>query len=114
VLARKPRTTVRSLAISLALGLLYLGYLRVFQWDTQVRWLPYLGLWVISVVMGGAVCINAMSFDAMRVRAALDSGEQQDRAGRARAHPLRTRLPHLLSKPHVDTDAEIRAVMARQ
>jgi hypothetical protein len=25
-------------------------------------------------VMGGAVCINAMSFDAMRVRAALDSG----------------------------------------
>jgi hypothetical protein len=38
------------------------------------RWLPYLGLWVISVVMGGAVCLNAMSFDAMRVRAALDSG----------------------------------------
>jgi small-conductance mechanosensitive channel len=25
-------------------------------------------------VMGGSVCINAMSFDAMRVRAALDSG----------------------------------------
>jgi hypothetical protein len=36
--------------------------------------LPYLGLWAISVVMGGAVCLNAMSFDAMRVRAALDSG----------------------------------------
>jgi hypothetical protein len=76
VLARKPRTTVKSLAITLALGLLYLGYIRVFQWDEDRKWLPYLGLWVISVVMGGSVCINAMSFDAMRVRAALDSGER--------------------------------------
>jgi hypothetical protein len=75
VLTRKPRTTVKSLAITLALGLLYLGYIRLFQWDTDRKWLPYLGLWVISVVMGGSVCINAMSFDAMRVRAALDSGQ---------------------------------------
>jgi hypothetical protein len=74
VLTRKPRTTVRSLGIAVGLGLLYLGYLRVFQWDKNQQWLPYLGLWVISFVMGGAVCINAMSFDAMRVRAALDSG----------------------------------------
>jgi hypothetical protein len=76
VLTRKPRTTVKSLAITLALGLLYLGYIRLFQWDTGRRWLPYLGLWVISWVMGGSVCINAMSFDAMRVRAALDSGQR--------------------------------------
>ena len=76
VLTRKPRTTVKSLAITLALGLLYLGYIRLFQWDTDRKWLPYLGLWVISVVMGGSVCINAMSFDAMRVRAALDSGQR--------------------------------------
>ena len=74
VLTRKPRTTVRSLGIALGLGLLYLGYLRVFKWDQNQQWLPYLGLWVISFVMGGAVCINAMSFDAMRVRAALDTG----------------------------------------
>jgi hypothetical protein len=74
VLTRKPRNTIKALAIALALGLLYLGYLRVFQWDRNQRWLPYLGLWVISFVMGGSVCINAMSFDAMRVRAALDSG----------------------------------------
>jgi hypothetical protein len=74
VLTRKPRTTVRSLGIAVGLGLLYLGYLRVFQWDKNQQWLPYLGLWVISFVMGGAVCINAMSFDAMRVRAALDTG----------------------------------------
>ena len=74
VLTRKPRNTVKSLAIALALGLLYLGYIRVFKWDQNQQWLPYLGLWVISLVMGGAVCINAMSFDAMRVRAALDSG----------------------------------------
>jgi len=74
ILARKPRNALRSLAIALALGLLYLGYIRLFKWDEDRQWLPYLGLWAISVVMGGAVCINAMSFDAMRVRAALDSG----------------------------------------
>ena len=74
VLTRKPRNTVRSLGIALGLGLLYLGYLRVFKWDQNQQWLPYLGLWVISFVMGGAVCINSMSFDAMRVRAALDTG----------------------------------------
>ena len=74
VLTRRPRNTIKALAIALALGLLYLGYIRVFQWDRNQKWLPYLGLWVISFVMGGSVCINAMSFDAMRVRAALDSG----------------------------------------
>ncbi|MHA6796418.1 hypothetical protein ACVGVM_23325 [Pseudonocardia bannensis] len=74
ILTRRPRTVVKSLAISLAMGLLYLGFLRVFAWDRNQKWLPYLGLWVISVVMGGAVCLNAMSFDAMRVRAALDGG----------------------------------------
>lgn len=74
ILTRRPRSVVKSLAISLALGLLYLGFIRTFEWDTKQRLLPYLGLWAISVVMGGAVCLNAMSFDAMRVRAALDSG----------------------------------------
>jgi Na+/proline symporter len=56
------------------MGLLYLGWIRLFEWDTDQKWLPYLGLWAIGVVMGGSVCVNAMSFDAMRVRAALDSG----------------------------------------
>jgi hypothetical protein len=74
VLTRKPRTTMRSLGIAFGLGLLYLGYLRLFRWDQEQQWLPYLGLWAISFVMGGSVCINAMSFDAMRVRAALDTG----------------------------------------
>jgi hypothetical protein len=74
MLTRKPRSIIKSLAVGLALGLLYLGFIRVFQWDRAQAWLPYLGLWAISVVMGGAVCLNAMSFDAMRVRAALDSG----------------------------------------
>jgi hypothetical protein len=74
MLSRRPRSIVKSLAVGLALGLLYLGFIRVFQWDRAQAWLPYLGLWAISVVMGGAVCLNAMSFDAMRVRAALDSG----------------------------------------
>lgn len=74
MLTRKPRTLLTSLAISLALGLLYLGVIRLFQWDSMQRYLPYLGLWTVSVVMGGAVCLNAMSFDGMRVRAALESG----------------------------------------
>ncbi|MFC5948863.1 hypothetical protein ACFQH9_11300 [Pseudonocardia lutea] len=74
VLRRRPHTAVKSLAVSLALGLLYLGFIRVFEWDRDQRWLPYLGLWVISVMLGGAVCINAMCFDAERVRAALGSG----------------------------------------
>ena len=74
MLARKPRSIVKSLAVGLALGLLYLGAIRLFNWDRDQAWLPYLGLLAISVVMGGAVCLNAMSFDAMRVRAALDSG----------------------------------------
>ena len=76
ILTRKPRGTVKSLAIALAMGLLYLGWLRITDWDQKSTFLPYLGLWVIGVVMGGGVCINAMSFDAMRVRAALDNGER--------------------------------------
>jgi len=74
ILTRKPRSVVKSLAITLAMGLLYLGFIRLFEWDTDKKWLPYLGLWAIGVVMGGSVCVNAMSFDAMRVRAALDGG----------------------------------------
>ena len=74
MLARKPRSIVNSLAIGLALGLGYLGFIRIFQWDRGQPYLPYLGLLAISFVVGGSVCLNAMSFDAMRVRAALDSG----------------------------------------
>ena len=74
ILTRKPRSVIKSLAIGLAMGLLYLGWIRLFEWDTDQKWLPYLGPWAIGVVMGGSVCVNAMSFDAMRVRAALDSG----------------------------------------
>jgi uncharacterized membrane protein (DUF485 family) len=74
MLGRKPRSIITSLAVGLALGLGYLAFVRIFQWDRGQPWLPYLGLLAISFVIGGSVCINAMSFDAMRVRAALDSG----------------------------------------
>jgi hypothetical protein len=74
MLGRKPRSIVTSLAVGLALGLGYLGFIRIFQWDRGQPYLPYLGLLAISFVIGGSVCLNAMSFDAMRVRAALDSG----------------------------------------
>ena len=67
---------MKSLGIALALGLLYLGWIRLFDWDQDRQWLPFLGLFVLSVVMGGSVCINALSFDAMRVRAALDTGQR--------------------------------------
>jgi hypothetical protein len=40
MLTRKPRNTMKSLAIAFALGLLYLGYLRVFKWDQDQQWLP--------------------------------------------------------------------------
>lgn len=76
ILTRKPRSTMKSLAIALAMGLLYLGWIRLFSWDQDRQWLPFLGLFVLSVVMGGSVCINALSFDAMRVRAALDTGQR--------------------------------------
>jgi hypothetical protein len=76
IIARKPRSTMKSLGIALALGLLYLGWIRLFDWDQDRQWLPFLGLFVLSVVMGGSVCINALSFDAMRVRAALDTGQR--------------------------------------
>lgn len=76
IVNRKPRSTMKSLAIALALGLLYLGWIRAFDWDQDKQWLPFLGLFVLSVVMGGSVCINALSFDAMRVRAALDTGQR--------------------------------------
>ena len=76
IVNRKPRSTMKSLAIALALGLLYLGWIRAFDWDKDKQWLPVLGLFVLSVVMGGSVCINALSFDAMRVRAALDTGQR--------------------------------------
>ena len=42
VLTRKPRNTVRSLGIALGLGLLYLGYLRVFKWDQNQQCCPIL------------------------------------------------------------------------
>ena len=71
-----PLLPVIFLGIALALGLLYLGWIRLFDWDQDRQWLPFLGLFVLSVVMGGSVCINALSFDAMRVRAALDTGQR--------------------------------------
>jgi hypothetical protein len=74
MLKRKPRSIVLSMVVGLALGLGYLGFIRIFQWDKGQPYLPYLGLLAISFVIGGSVCINAMSFDAMRVRAALDDG----------------------------------------
>jgi hypothetical protein len=40
ILTRKPRSVVKSLAISVALGLLYLGFVRVFEWDKNQSGCP--------------------------------------------------------------------------
>ena len=74
LLTRKPRTLLKTLLISLASGLLYLGWVRFANWDKYGPWLPFLAVLVVSTIMGGSACVNAMAFDAQRVRDALDRG----------------------------------------
>lgn len=74
LLARKPRAVLRSLLVSLTLGLLYLGWIRISDWDPALPRLPYLAVLVVSMIMGGNACVNSVTFDATRVRGALDSG----------------------------------------
>ncbi|MEP6563041.1 MAG: hypothetical protein ABJD68_18420, partial [Nakamurella sp.] len=74
VLARRPRSILVKLAISLGLGLAYLGVIRLFQQQTEPELLPYLALYAVSGVIGGVVCTNALSWDASRVRSELTSG----------------------------------------
>ena len=70
----RPRSVAVRLGISLAFGLSYLAFLRIFQWDTTREQLPYLALLALSGVIGSVVCTNSLSFDAARVRAALAGG----------------------------------------
>lgn len=74
LLARKPRTVVRSLAFALLSGVAYLAFVRLVEWHEYERWTPFLAVLVISTIMGSSVCLNSMAFDAARVRAALDTG----------------------------------------
>ena len=74
LLTRKPRTVLKTLAISFVSGMAYLVWIRLFNWDKYQPWLPFLAVLVISTIMGGSACVNAMAFDAARVRASLDSG----------------------------------------
>ncbi|WP_420121786.1 hypothetical protein [Nakamurella sp.] len=76
VLRSRPRSILVKLAISLGLGLAYLGFIRLFQWDDKSELLPYLALYALSGVIGGVVCTNALSWDATRVREALTSGRR--------------------------------------
>jgi hypothetical protein len=86
VLARRPRSILIKLAISLGLGLAYLGFIRLSQWESYSELLPYLALYAVSGVIGGVVCTNALSWDASRVRSELTSG---------------TRLWHLLLSKNI-------------
>lgn len=76
VLRTRPRPILVKLGISLGLGLAYLGFIRLFQWDAKNELLPYLALYALSGVIGGVVCTNALSWDATRVRDALTSGRR--------------------------------------
>ena len=74
LLTRKPRTLLKTLLISLASGLpTWLG--PVANWDKYRPWLPFLAVLVVSTIMGGSACVNAMAFDAQPgARDALDRG----------------------------------------
>ncbi len=76
VLRRPPRSILLKLAVGLGLGLAYLGFLRLFQWETKSEMLPYLAIYALSGVIGGVVCTNALSWDAGRVRSSLTNGER--------------------------------------
>lgn len=76
VLHRRPRSILIRLAVGLGIGLAYLGFLRLFHWDTKAEMLPYLAIYALSGVIGGVVCTNALSWDASRVRAELTGGSR--------------------------------------
>ena len=76
VLHRKPRSILVKLAIGFGLGLAYLAFLRIFQWEQKSELLPYLAIYALSGVIGGVVCTNALSWDAGRVRGELTSGRR--------------------------------------
>ncbi|MFC8930601.1 hypothetical protein ACFT1A_00910 [Rhodococcus sp. NPDC057135] len=74
VVSGKPRSIAFRLGLSLGMGLAYLAFIRLFQWDAKEDRLPYLALYALSGVVGSVVCTNALSFDAGRVCAALSGG----------------------------------------
>lgn len=76
VVLRPPRSILVKLAIGVGLGLAYLGFIRLFRWDSKSELLPYLALYALSGVIGGVVCTNALSWDARRVRAELTGGRR--------------------------------------
>ena len=79
LLTREPRTLLKTLLISLASGLLYLGCVRFANWDEYGPSLPFLAVLVVSTIMGGGAYVNAIAFDAQRVRDALDRGIRRRR-----------------------------------
>lgn len=75
VLTAKPRSILVKLVLTLAIGLGSLTLIRFFSWEDHVEQAPYLSLLVLSGVIGGVVCTNALSWDAKRVRTLLADGK---------------------------------------
>lgn len=74
IAADRPRSVAFRLVLSLGIGLGYLAFYRLFQWEAKEARLPYLALYALSGVVGSVVCTNALSFDSGRVRAQLLGG----------------------------------------
>lgn len=75
VLTARPRSILVKLVLTLAIGLGSLTLIRFFSWEQHVEQAPYLALLVVSGVIGGVVCTNALSWDARRVRMLLADGK---------------------------------------
>ncbi len=73
-LVRTPRTVLKAVLFAVLAGILYLGYIRLFDWTSKAPWAPYLAVLFVSSVMGSSVSYNSFGLDARRVRVALDSG----------------------------------------
>ena len=76
IVADRPRSVAFRLVLSLGIGLGYLAFYRLFQWEAKEAKLPYFALYALSSVVGGVVCTNALSFDSGRVRAQLLGGNR--------------------------------------
>ena len=76
VVTGRSKAILVKLGVGLGIGVAYLVFLRVFQWENKAETLPYLAPYALSGVIGGVVCTNALSWDARRVKAALSSGQR--------------------------------------
>ncbi|WP_051266984.1 hypothetical protein [Nakamurella lactea] len=74
IVRSRPRDIAFRLAISLGFGLGYLVFFAIFLWDPDRHERSFLALYAFSGIAGSAICTNALSVDAARVRGLLEDG----------------------------------------